>query len=89
MASSKLTGIEEEIARASRLWFYQLKLFIIRCTNPFCEKKDELIRMCIDYKELNKVMIKNKYPLLKIDDLFDNMKDVLVFSKIGLRSRYH
>lgn len=45
--------------------------------------------MCIDYKELNKVMIKNKYPLLKIDDLFDNMKDALVFSKIGLRSRYH
>ena len=42
--------------------------------------------MCIDYRELNKVTMKNKYPLPKIDDLFDQLKDASVFSKIDLRS---
>ena len=45
--------------------------------------------MCIDYRELNKVTIKNKYPLPRIDDLFDQLKDASVFLKINLRSFYH
>ncbi|KAG8475938.1 hypothetical protein CXB51_032993 [Gossypium anomalum] len=52
----------------------------------FVKKKDETMRMCIDYCQLNKVTIKNKYPLPRIDDLFDQLKGASVFLKIDLRS---
>jgi hypothetical protein len=53
------------------------------------EKKDGTRRMCIDYRSLNEVMIKNKYPLPRIEDLFDQLRGANVFSKIDLRSGYH
>ncbi|KAA3482976.1 Retrotransposon protein [Gossypium australe] len=55
----------------------------------FVKKKDGTIRMCIDYQQLNKVTIKNKYPLPRIDDLFDQLKGATVFSEIDLRSGYY
>ena len=47
------------------------------------------MRLCIDYRELNKMTMKNKYPLPRIDDLFDQLQGVCVFSKIDLQSGYH
>jgi len=55
----------------------------------FVKKKDGSLQLCIDYRELNKVTVKNKYPLLRIDDLFDQLWGAQVFSKIDLRSGYH
>lgn len=55
----------------------------------FVKKKDATLRLYIDYKQLNKVTIKNKYPLLRIGDLFDQLKGAAVFSKIDLRLGYH
>ena len=53
------------------------------------KKKDGTMRLCIDYIELNKVTMKNKYPLPRLDDLFDQLQGASIFSKINLRSGYH
>ena len=71
------------------------KGFIRPSTSPwgapvlFVKKKDGSLRMCVDYRQLNKVTIKNKYPLPRIDDLFDQLQGAEYFSKIDLQSGYH
>jgi hypothetical protein len=55
----------------------------------FVEKKDGTQWLCVDYRSLNEVTIKNKYPHPRIEDLFDRMKGASIFSKIDLRSGYH
>jgi hypothetical protein len=59
------------------------------CPTIFFKKKDQTLRMCVDYRPLNEVTIKNKYPLPWIDILFDQHTGAWVFSKIDLRSGYH
>lgn len=69
--------------------------FIRQSTSPwgapvlFVKKKDGSLRLCVDYRELNKVTVRNRYPLPRIDDLFDQLKGAQWFSKIDLRSGYH
>ena len=71
------------------------KGFIRPSTSPwgapvlFAKKKDETLRLCIDYRQLNRVTIKNQYPLSRIDDLFDQLRGARVYSKIDLRTGYH
>jgi hypothetical protein len=55
----------------------------------FVKKKDGTLRLCMDFRQLNKVIVKNKYHLPRIDDLFDQLKNAKMFSKIDLRSGYH
>ena len=71
------------------------KGFIRPSTSPwgapvlFTKKKNKTLRLCIDYRQLNQVTIKNRYPLPRIDDLFDQLSGALVYSKIDLRTGYH
>jgi hypothetical protein len=55
----------------------------------FVKNKYGTLRLCIDFRQLNKVTVKNKYPLPRIDDLFDQLKDAKIFSKIDLKYGYH
>ena len=71
------------------------KGFIRPSTSPwgapvlFEKKKDKTLQLCIDYRQLNRVMIKNQYPLPRIDDFFDQLREARVYSKIDLRTGYH
>ena len=71
------------------------KGFIKTSTSPwgapvlFAKKKGKTLRLCIDYRQLNKVMIQNRYPLPRIDDLFDQLRGARVYFKIDLRTGYH
>ena len=69
--------------------------FIRPSTSPwgasvlFAKKKDKTLRLCINYRRLNGVTIKNRYPLSRIDDLFDQLRGARVYSKIYIRTGYH
>ena len=71
------------------------KGFIRSSTSPwgtpvlFAKKKDKTLRLCIDYRQLNRVTVKNRYPLPRIDDLFDQLRGAQVYVKIDLRTGYH
>ena len=71
------------------------KSFIRSSTSPwgapvlFAKKKGKTLRLCIDYRQLNRVTVKNRYPLPRIDDLFDQLRGARVYSKIDLHTGYH
>ncbi|GJQ99067.1 putative reverse transcriptase domain-containing protein [Tanacetum coccineum] len=89
LAPSKMKELSEKLKELSD------KGFIRPSSSPwgapvlFVKKKDGSFRMCIDYRELNKLTVKNRYPLPRIDDLFDQLQGSSVYSKIDLRSGYH
>jgi hypothetical protein len=89
MSNPELAKLKEHIKELPE------KRFIHPSSSPwgapviFVQKKDGTQRLCVDYHALNEITIKNKYPLSRIDDLFDQLCGVCVFSKIDLRSGYH
>ena len=89
MAPAELKELKLQLKDLTDKGFIQLNISPRGALVMFVKKKYGTLRMCIDYQNLNKVTIKNKYPLPKIDDLFDQLQGSSFFSKIDLRSRYH
>jgi hypothetical protein len=80
---------QEALNGVARGWVHLSESSPWRAPILFVQKKDGLQGMCVDYRSLNGVTMKNKYPLPRIEDLFDQMRGARVFSKIDLRSGYH
>jgi hypothetical protein len=89
MPINELVELKKQIAELQDKGFIQPSSSPWGAPVLFVEKKDGTQRMCVNYRSLNEVTIKNKYPLPRIEDLFDQMKGARVFSKIDLRSEYH
>jgi hypothetical protein len=89
MPINELVALKKQIVELQAKGFIGPSSSSWRAPMLFVEKKDGTQRMCVDYRSLNEVTIKNKYPLPRIEDLFNQMKGASVFSKIDLRSGYH
>jgi hypothetical protein len=89
MVANQLAELKEQLQELLDKGYIRPSASLWGAPVIFVSKKDGMQRMCVDYRSLNKVTIKNKYPLPRIDDLFDQLKGACVFSKIDLRSEYH
>nr|GEU47058.1 putative reverse transcriptase domain-containing protein [Tanacetum cinerariifolium] len=86
---SKMKELSNQLKELSDKGFIRLSSSLWGASFLFIKKKDGSFRMCINYRELNKLTVKNRYPLPRIDDLFDQLQGSSVYSKIDLRSGYH
>ncbi|GJU03646.1 putative reverse transcriptase domain-containing protein [Tanacetum coccineum] len=89
LAPSKMKELSEQLQELSDKGFIRPSSSPWGASILFVKKKDGSFRMCIDYRELNKLTVKNRYPLPRIDDLFDQLQGSSIYSKIDLRSGYH
>ncbi|GJV16054.1 putative reverse transcriptase domain-containing protein [Tanacetum coccineum] len=89
LAPSKMKELSEQLQELSDKGFIRPSYSPWGAPVLFVKKKDGSFRMCIDYRELNKLTVKNHYPLPRIDDLFDQLQGSSIYSKIDLRSGYH
>ncbi|GKA40622.1 putative reverse transcriptase domain-containing protein [Tanacetum coccineum] len=89
LAPSKMKELAEQLQELSDKGFIRPNSSPWGALVLFVKKKDRSFRMCIDYRELNKLAVKNRYPLPRIDYLFDQLQGSSVYSKIDLRAGYH
>ena len=89
MAASELAELKKQLEELQRIGFTRPSSSPWGAPVLFVKKKDGSMRMCVDYCALSEFTIKNKYPLPRIDDLFDQLKGAKYFSKIDLSSGYH
>jgi hypothetical protein len=89
MSLEELKELKKHLTESQEAGYIHLSSSPWGASVLFVQKKDGSQRICVDYRSLNDVTMKNKYPLPRIEDLFDQMRDTRVFSKIDLRSRYH
>ncbi|GKE34377.1 putative reverse transcriptase domain-containing protein [Tanacetum coccineum] len=89
LAPTELQELSTQLQKLSEKGFIRTSSSPWGALILFVKKKDISFRMCIDYRELNKLTVKNRYPLPRIDDLFDQLQGSRVYSKIDLRSGYH
>jgi hypothetical protein len=89
MSDIELAEVKKQLTELQRLGFIRPSKSPYGAPILFVKKKDGTLRMCIDYRALNKITIKNKYPLPRIDELLDRLYGATIFTKIDLRSGYH
>lgn len=89
MAPAQQDELKKQLQELTDMGFIQPSKSPYGAPVLFVKKKDGTMRMCVDYRALNSITIKNRYPLPRIDELFDRLQGAKVFSKIDLRSGYH
>ena len=89
MAPAKLQELKVQLQELLDRGFIRPRTLPWGTTILFSKKKDKTLQQCIDYRQLNRFTIKNMYPLLRIDDLFDQLRGTRVYTKINLRTGYH
>ena len=89
MGPGELAELKKQLDEQERLGFIQPSTSPWGSPTIFVKKKDKTERLCVDYRGVNAKTIRNKYPLPRINDLFDQLAGAKVFSKLDLRSGYH
>jgi len=89
MSASEFGELKKQLEELLEKQFIRPSVSLWGALVLLVKKKDGSMRLCLDYRHLNKVTVKNRYPLPRIDDLMDQLVGAEVFSKIELRSRYH
>jgi hypothetical protein len=89
MSVEELKGLKKQLTELQEAGYIRLSPSPWGALVLFVQKKDGSQGMCVDYRTINDVTVKNKYPLPRIEDLFDQMRGARVFSNIDLRSGYH
>jgi hypothetical protein len=89
MTPKELAELKVQLNELLDKWYIRPSSSPWGCPALFVKKKDQPLRLCVDYRPLNVITIKNKYPLPRIDILFNQLAGAKVFSKVNLRSGYH
>jgi hypothetical protein len=89
MAATELAELKKQLNELEQKGYIKPSSSPWGASVLFVKKKDGSMRLCVDYRALNEVTVKNKYPLPRIDDLFYQLKGAKYFSKIDLRSGYY